>query len=87
LRPRHPAAAPDGSFPVAIYLYVEDVDATVERAFNRGAMLVVPIQTQVWGDGIGWVQDPAGHMWTIATRIEETSEDQRPVRWSKVEIK
>jgi len=28
-------------------------------------------------------QDPAGHMWTIATRIEETTEDQRLERWSK----
>jgi PhnB protein len=49
-----------------------------------GATLVVPVQTQFWGDRIGWVRDPAGHMWTIATRVEETSEDQRRERWSSI---
>lgn len=75
---------PDGSSPVVIYLYVENVDATVERALQRGARLVVPVETHFWGDRIGWVQDPAGHMWTIATRVEETTEDQRRQRWSAI---
>jgi PhnB protein len=75
---------PDGSSPVVIYLYVEDVDATVERALKRGGKLVVPVATHFWGDRIGWVQDPSGHMWTIATRVEETTEDQRRERWSKI---
>jgi PhnB protein len=81
--PSKPPAG-DGSSPVVIYLYVEDVDATVERALNRGAKLVVPIQTQFWGDRLGWIQDPAGHMWTIASRVEETTEEQRRDRWSQV---
>jgi PhnB protein len=76
------APNPDGSSPVVIYLYVEDVDATVERAVERGAKLVVPVETHFWGDRIGWIQDPAGHMWTIATRVEETTEDQRSGRWA-----
>ena len=67
-----------------IYLYVEDVDATVERALRRGGKLVVPVETHFWGDRTGWVQDPAGHMWTIATRVEKTTEDQRGERWSKI---
>jgi len=75
---------PDGSSPVVIYLYVEDVDATVARALERGGKLVVPVATHFWGDRIGWVQDPSGHMWTIATRVEETTEDQRRDRWSKI---
>jgi PhnB protein len=75
---------PDGSSPVVIFLYVEDVDATVERALKRGAKLVVPLETHFWGDRIGWVQDPSGHMWTIATRVEETTENQRRERWSKI---
>ena len=75
---------PDGSSPVVIYLYVEDVDGTVERALKEGGKLVVPVATHFWGDRLGWVQDPAGHMWTIATRVEETTEDQRSERWSKI---
>jgi PhnB protein len=78
------APNPDGSSPVVIYLYVEDVDATVKRALTHGGKLVVPVETHFWGDRTGWVQDAAGHMWTIATRVEETSEDQRRERWSKI---
>jgi PhnB protein len=78
------APNPDGSSPVVIYLYVEDVDATVERALRHGAKLVLPIETHFWGDRVGWVQDPSGHMWTIATRVEETTEDQRRERWSRI---
>ena len=78
------APAPDGSSPVVIYLYVADVDATVERAVARGAKLIVPVETQFWGDRIGWILDPAGHMWTVATRVEHTSEEQRRDRWSQI---
>src|SRR5262245_27315513 len=76
--PTLPSRAPkaDGSSPVVIYVYVQDVDATVSRALARGAALVVPVETQFWGDRIGWIRDPADHVWTIATRVEETSEDQ-----------
>jgi PhnB protein len=84
--PTLPSRAPslDGSSPVVIYLYVEDVDATAERALKRGAKLVVPVETHFWGDRTGWIQDPAGHMWAIATRVEETTEEQRRDRWSKI---
>ena len=84
--PTLPSRAPnlDGSSPVVIYVYVADVDATVGRALERGATLVVPVETQFWGDRMGWVRDPAGHVWTIATRVEETSEDQRRERWSGI---
>lgn len=81
--PSKPPSA-DGSSPVVIYLYVEDVDATAARAVERGASVVVPVETQFWGDRMGWIQDPEGHMWTIATRVEETTEDERSRRWSKV---
>ena len=81
------APRPDGSSPVVIYVYVEDVDKTVERAVAGGAKVLVPVATQFWGDRIGWVMDPAGHVWTIATRVEETSEDQRRDRWSSLSAK
>ena len=55
------AQTPDGSSPVAIYVYVEDVDKTVERAITAGAKVVLPVQNQFWGDRIGWIMDPSGH--------------------------
>ena len=72
----------DGSSPVVMYLYVEDVDQTVERAVAAGAKLLIPAQNQFWGDRIAWIMDPSGHVWTIATRIEETNEQERKDRWS-----
>jgi PhnB protein len=74
----------DGSSPVVLYLYVEDVDATVARALGLGSKLIIPVETHFWGDRIGWIQDPSDHVWTIATRVEETSEEQRSGRWSEI---
>jgi PhnB protein len=76
--------APDGSSPVVIYVYVEDVDKTVERAIAGGAKVLFPVQNQFWGDRIGWVIDPSGHVWTIATRVEETTEEERQARLSRI---
>jgi PhnB protein len=84
--PSLPSRAPtsDGSSPVVIFVYVADVDKTVERAVAGGAKVLVELQDQFWGDRIGWVMDPAGHVWTIATRIEETTEEERRNRWSRI---
>jgi PhnB protein len=77
------APIPDGSSPVVVFVYVEDVDRTVERAVAGGAQVLYPAQNQFWGDRIAWIVDPAGHVWTIATRIEETTAQQRDDRWSE----
>jgi PhnB protein len=84
--PTLPSRAPrdDGSSPVVIFVYVEDVDATVERACVHGARVLVPLQNQFWGDRIAWVMDPAGHVWTVASRIEETTADERTERWAGI---
>lgn len=78
------APQPDGSSPVVIYVYVEDVDQTVGRAIAGGAQVLVPAQNQFWGDRIAWIMDPSGHVWTVATRIEETTEPERTGRWSSL---
>ena len=74
----------DGSSPVVIYVYVEDVDETVERAVAGGAKVLFPVQNQFWGDRIGWVMDPSGHVWTVATQIEQNTEEERRDRWSDI---
>jgi PhnB protein len=75
---------PDGSSPVVLFVYVEDVDNTVDRAVANGAHVLVPLQDQFWGDRIGWVMDPAGHVWTVASRIEDTTAEERTQRWSDI---
>ncbi|MDO8545647.1 MAG: VOC family protein [Opitutaceae bacterium] len=74
----------DASSPVVIYVYVEDVDAVVERATAAGARILLPVKDQFWGDRPGRIIDPAGHVWTISTRIEETSSAEREKRWSSI---
>lgn len=75
---------PDGSSPVVIFVYVADVDRTVEQAIARGARILVPVQNQFWGDRTAWIMDPSGHVWTIASRVEETTAQQRNERWSSI---
>lgn len=78
------APQPDASSPVVIFVYVEDVDKVIERAVAAGAKVLLPVKNQFWGDRTGRIIDPAGHVWTIATRIEETLEEERKERWSDI---
>jgi PhnB protein len=74
----------DGTSPVVIFVYVADVDQAVERASAMGAKVLMPAQNQFWGDRTARIIDPSGHVWTVASRIEETVEEQRSTRWSDV---
>jgi PhnB protein len=60
--------AADGSSPVVIYLYVEDADRVLERAVAAGARLTLPPVDAPWGDRVGRIVDPAGHVWNVASR-------------------
>ena len=84
--PSLPSRAPgaNGSSPVVIFVYVADVDATVRRSLANGAQILVPLENQFWGDRIAWILDPAGHVWTVASRIEETTAEERTERWSAI---
>ena len=82
--PASRAPRPDGSSPVVIYVYVEDVDTAIERAVAAGAKILLPVKDQFWGDRTGRILDPSGHVWTISTRIEETSSAEREERWSGI---
>ena len=87
--PSMPSRAPqlDGSSSVVIFVYVEDVDQTLEHAAAGGAKILMPAQNQFWGDRIAWFMDPSGHVWTVASRIEETTAQQRNDRWSEIASK
>jgi PhnB protein len=81
------APSPDGSSPVALYVYVENVDETVSRAAAAGAKTLMPPTDQFWGDRTAWIMDPAGHVWTVATRVEEPTEDERKARLAAIQAK
>jgi PhnB protein len=59
-----------GGSPVMLSIYVDDVDAAVDRAVQAGAKLIRPVADQFYGDRAGGIEDPFGHKWFIATRKE-----------------
>jgi PhnB protein len=65
-----------GGSPVTLLLYVPDVDATVERAVAAGAKLVRPVADQFYGDRSGGLTDPFGHVWFVATHVEDVPPEE-----------
>lgn len=65
-----------GASPVSLHLYVKDADALFNRAVKAGATVAMPIADMFWGDRYGKVVDPFGHHWSIATHIEDLTEEQ-----------
>jgi PhnB protein len=63
---------------------VEDVDRAVEMTLAAGGSVLLPAQDQFWGDRSARIMDPSGHVWTLASRIEDTSEQQRTERWEAI---
>jgi PhnB protein len=61
----------NGSSPVVIYLYGEEVDSVIEKAVTKGARVLLPPEDQFWGDRVGRIIDPENHVWNIACRIDE----------------
>ena len=69
-----------GGTTVSILLYVEDVDAMFNKAVAAGAKVVKPVQDQFYGDRSGFIEDPFGHRWGIATHKEDVSEEEMKKR-------
>jgi PhnB protein len=65
-----------GGSSVSILLYLEDVDTVFERALKAGARAQRPVQNQFYGDRSGTLEDPFGHVWTIATHVEDVPEEE-----------
>ena len=65
-----------GGSPVSIHVYVSDVDATAERAVAAGATMIRPVENQFYGDRMGTFADPSGHLWHVATHVEDVAPDE-----------
>jgi PhnB protein len=59
-----------------IMLYVESVDQVFDRALKAGAKSLEPVKDQFYGDRSGTLSDPFGHWWTVATHVEDVSEEE-----------
>jgi len=60
-----------GGTSFSLMIYLENVDARFEQAVNAGVKVIRPIQNQFYGDRSGIVEDPFGHVWNLATHIED----------------
>ena len=61
---------------VGLYLYVENVDKFFDRAVKAGGKVVMPVTDMFWGDRMGQLKDPFGHLWSVATQKELVSEGE-----------
>jgi len=80
----HTSAATIGQSPVSLYVYLPDVDSVVKRATSEGAKVLRPVEDQFYGDRSGFIQDPFGHLWGIATHIEDVSPKDMEERMKKM---
>src|SRR5437588_1812613 len=80
----HTSAATIGASPVSLYVYLPNVDEVVERAKAEGAKILKPVEDQFYGDRTGFFQDPFGHLWGIATHIEDVSPKDMEERMKKM---
>jgi uncharacterized glyoxalase superfamily protein PhnB len=56
--------------PPALYMYVEDLDLTYERALSAGATSLQPPKDQGYGDRTAWVKDAWDNIWYLAAPIQ-----------------
>jgi PhnB protein len=69
-----------GGTSASVFLYVEDVDSVVQDAVDAGATVAMPVENQFWGDRFGTVTDPFGHLWSIATHVEDVPPEEMAER-------
>jgi PhnB protein len=65
-----------GGATASLMIYLTDVDTAFKRALDAGGTQERPVEDQFWGDRMGTLVDPFGHRWTLATHVEEVSEEE-----------
>jgi PhnB protein len=83
--PEQPQQSPTavGGNSVSFMLYVDDVDAIFAKALKAGASEVQPVQDQFYGDRSGQFKDPFGHIWNVASHIEDVSPEDMATRMAQ----
>src|SRR4030095_16243955 len=61
---------------VNLCIYVPDVDATIQKAIENKAELIMQAEDQFYGDRSGRIEDPFGYRWIISTHVRDVSEEE-----------
>lgn len=72
-----------------VHLYLDDVDTSWERAVEAGAQVHTSLYDAYWGDRTGILQDGNGYLWSMASKIENVSQDEvarRSRAWYQVDM-
>lgn len=64
----HPSQA-SGTPRCELYLYVDNPQEYLERAFAAGAVLISANKLRDWGDEVGYCADPDGHVVAFARKF------------------
>lgn len=65
-----------GGSPVSIMIYVDDVDTVFNRAIESGGTVKEAVQDKFYGDRMGTLTDPFGHVWHVSTHKEDVSMEE-----------
>jgi PhnB protein len=65
-----------GGSSVGLMVYLENVDTVFARAIKAGSKSLRPVTNQFYGDRSGTLEDPFGHVWTIATHVEDVAPEE-----------
>jgi PhnB protein len=69
-----------GGSPVSLMIYVDDVDAIFNQAITAGAQQQKAVEDKFYGDRIGSLVDPFGHVWHVATHKEDVTPEEMEKR-------
>ena len=68
-----------------LMIYVDDVDGVFMRAIEAGGHVRDAVKDQFYGDRSGTLEDPFGHVWTVATHVEDVSEKELQKRMQQMQ--
>lgn len=69
-----------GGTSCSVFMYVEDVDAVVRQAADAGGAVTMEPADMFWGDRFGTITDPFGHVWSLATHVEDVPPEEMAER-------
>ncbi|MDA4130774.1 MAG: VOC family protein [Thaumarchaeota archaeon] len=75
-----------GTSTVTLHIYTEDVDKLWNRATTAGALIMMPLNNQFWGERYGQLADPFGHRWSLSQQVRMSEEEMEALEKASMEM-